>query len=271
MSTRTKPVTIGPITLGGADFVLIAGPCSIESFEQFDATSRHVLQHGASIVRGGVYKLRTKAETFQGLGPKAFDILGQVKERHRFPFIAEITDPRQLDELYSRVEAFQVGSRNMHNYELLKELGRQDKPVVLKRGFAGLISEWLNAADYVIKGGNEQLVLCERGIRTFETAYRNTFDLNAIAYLKQNCPFPIIADPSHATGQTSLVTPMALAAATAGADAIMVEVHPKPSEALSDGYQALNFADYESMVAKLRRVLTALDRPFAGLQDAGTP
>ena len=161
------------------------------------------------------------------------------------------------------VDAFQVGSRNMHNYDLLKELGRTRHPVLLKRGFSGRIDEWLMSAEYILAGGNENVILCERGIRTFETATRNTFDLNAVAYLKETCPFPVIADPSHATGKSSLVTPLALAAAAAGADGIMVEVHPEPAKALSDGFQALDYSQFENLMHRLERLLGALDRPLA--------
>ena len=214
------------------------------------------------MLRGGMFKLRTSPETFQGMGQSAFSIVQEVKNKIGLPFISEITDPRQVGDFIDLVDVFQVGSRNMHNYALLKELGQVNKPVLLKRGFSGLISEWLLSAEYVVKHGNPNVVLCERGIRTFETATRNTFDLNAIAFIKQHSHFPIIADPSHATGETSLVTPMALAAAAAGADGIIVEVHPNPSVALSDGQQALTFSLYQNLMQKLERLLTAIDRPL---------
>ena len=176
------------------------------------------------------------------------------------PFISEITDPRQIADMMDFVDVFQVGSRNMHNYALLKELGQTDKPVLLKRGFAGTIKEWLLAADYVVKGGNENVALCERGIRTFETATRNTFDINAIAYIKQNSSFPVIADTSHGTGETSLVTPVALASAAAGADGLLIETHPNPAEAQSDGFQALNFDQFEDLMTSLPKVLEAVGK-----------
>ena len=184
----------------------------------------------------------------------------------KLPFISEVTDPRQIGDLDGVVDAFQVGSRNMHNYALLKELGFTNKPILLKRGFSGLIDEWLWAADYIVKGGNDQVILCERGIRTFETKTRNTMDLNAIAYIKRYSDFPVLADPSHGTGNTELVEPLALAAAAAGADGLIVEVHPNPSEALSDGYQAQTFDQFSGMTKKIGRVLNSLDRNLSFIE-----
>ena len=257
---KTKPVKIGNIEVGGPQFTVIAGPCSIESNEQFLSTAKSVLESGAYLLRGGVFKLRTSPNSFQGLGHNAFQIVRDVKTKTNAPFITEVTDPRQIGDLDSLVDAFQVGSRNMHNYELLKELGKTDKPIILKRGFSGLIKEWILAAEYIKNNGNENVVLCERGIRSFDQTTRNTFDLNAVAYIKQNTDFPILADPSHATGIKELVTPMSLAAIAAGADGIMVEVHPNPSEALSDGFQALTFSDFKFLMAKIKKLLPALDR-----------
>jgi 3-deoxy-7-phosphoheptulonate synthase len=238
----------------------MAGPCSIESEKQFRETAEHVKTYGAHILRGGMYKLRTSPESFQGLGSDAFGLVKRIKSEVGMPFISEVTDPRQIADMMNFVDVFQVGSRNMHNYALLKELGQTDKPVLLKRGFAGTIKEWLLAAEYVCKGGNENVALCERGIRTFETATRNTFDINAIAYIKQHSQFPVIADTSHGTGETSLVTPVALAAAAAGADGLIVETHPNPSEAQSDGFQALNFDQFQSLMESLPKVLEAVGR-----------
>lgn len=256
----SKVVKIGNQSIGGDKFTVIAGPCSIESEEQMLETSKFVKENGATILRGGIFKLRTKPDTFQGLGAGAFSTVKRAKQETGLSFVSEVTDPRQLSDLYDLVDAFQVGSRNMHNYELLKELGNMDKPVILKRGFSGLIKEWLHATEYIAKNGNEHVVLCERGIRTFEDATRNTFDLNAVAYLKEVCDFPIIADPSHATGKTSLVTPMALAAAAAGADGIMVEVHPNPSVAKSDAFQALNFSEFENLMKKINQLLPVVEK-----------
>lgn len=260
MKSSTSPVQVGPYSIGNSEFVVMAGPCSIESLEQFEKTAEFVRAKGASILRGGMFKLRTSPETFQGMGRDAFSIAKEVKSKTGMPFISEITDPRQVSDFAELVDIFQVGSRNMHNYALLKELGSVQKPVLLKRGFSGLISEWLLSAEYILKHGNPNVVLCERGIRTFENSTRNTFDINAIAFIKQNSPFPIIADPSHGTGVRSLVAPVALAAAAAGADGIIVEVHPEPETALSDGFQALTFPMFESLMSQLERILHAVDR-----------
>lgn len=260
---NTVPVAIGPYLVGGHDFAVVAGPCSIESRDQFLMTGQAVRDAGAIMLRGGMFKLRTDPKSFQGLGQDAYSVAKDVKSRLGMPFISEVTDIREIEPMLNVVDVFQVGSRNMHNYALLKELGQAGKPILLKRGFSALIKEWLLAAEYLEKHGNSQIVLCERGIRTFETATRNTFDLNAIAYIKQTTGLPVIADPSHATGARELVTPMALAAAAAGADGIIVEVHPKPAEALSDGFQALTFADFKDLMWQLERVLTALDRGVA--------
>lgn len=260
MISNTRPVRVGNLDVGNGQFSVIAGPCSLESLQQFQTTADAVKSAGATILRGGMFKLRTLPSSFQGLGEEAFAIAREVKKRTGLPFVSEITDPRQMADMADVVDMFQVGSRNMHNYALLKELGRTEKPVLLKRGFSGLIKEWLAAAEYITSHGNPNVILCERGIRTFETATRNTLDLNAVAYIKQNSSFPVIVDPSHGTGQTSLVAPMALAAAAAGADGIMVEVHPEPGQALSDGFQALDVPGFQKMMQQLEAVLNALDR-----------
>lgn len=260
MLTLTKPIEVGPYNIGNGEFAVIAGPCSIESEEQFFKTGQFVRSHSASLLRGGLFKLRTSPESFQGHGQSAYEIATKVKTQLGMPFVSEITDPRQIEEMESVVDMFQVGSRNMHNYALLKELGQTKKPVLLKRGFAGLINEWLLAAEYIVKHGNPNVILCERGIRTFETATRNTLDLNAVAYIKARTHLPIIADPSHGTGMSDLVIPMARAAFAAGADGIMVEVHPEPAKALSDGFQALTFEMFESMMDQLQKMSIALDR-----------
>jgi 3-deoxy-7-phosphoheptulonate synthase len=260
MNHRTRPVKVGTSVIGAGQFSVFAGPCSVESQEQFSQTAKFVKNHGAVGLRGGVFKLRTNPNSFQGLGSDAYEIIKSVKADSGLPFVSEITDPRQIADLEPIVDMFQVGSRNMHNYALLKELGQVKKPVMLKRGFSALIKEWLLAADYLVKSGNDQVILCERGIRTFETGTRNTFDINAIVVAKLTSPFPVIADPSHGTGDANLVGPVALAAAAAGADGLLVEVHPKPAEALSDGYQSLNFEQFDSMMTKLDKVLQALGR-----------
>lgn len=263
MAKRTVPVKIGQQVIGGAEFAVIAGPCSIESAEHFREVATRVQQSGAVLLRGGMFKLRTSPDSFQGLGPDAYQLVKKIKQEVGLGFVSEVTDPRQIDAFAPLVDAFQVGSRNMHNYDLLKELGRTRIPVLLKRGFSGLIKEWLLAAEYIIRGGNDQVVLCERGIRTFETATRNTFDLNAVAYIKEHTHFPIIADPSHATGESALVAPMALAAAAAGADGLMIEVHPRPQEALSDGFQALTYSQFDQLMIQLSQLLPVVGREMA--------
>lgn len=263
MKHKFNVVKVGPSTVGGGPFSVWAGPCSVESLEQFSLTARKVKEQGGAGLRGGLFKLRTDPRAFQGLGREAFEIAKQVKASVGLPFVSEITDPRQIADFLDVVDAFQVGSRNMHNYALLKELAQVDKPILLKRGFAASFKEWMLAADYLVQGGNEKIILCERGIRTFETSTRNTFDVNSIALAKQETPFPVLADPSHGTGVASLVTPISLAAAAAGADGLLVEVHPEPSQAKSDGYQSLSFPQFEDLMARLPKLLAALDRKMA--------
>ncbi len=263
MKHNSKPVKIGSQTLGDGSFSVWAGPCSIESPEQFSATAQEVKRAGGCGLRGGLFKLRTNPDSFQGLGRDAFEMVKRVKQETGLPFISEITDPRQINDFMDVVDAFQVGSRNMHNYSLLKELGGIRRPVLLKRGLAATFKEWVLAAEYLVKGGNDQVILCERGIRTFETSTRNTFDLNSVALAKAELPFPVLADPSHGTGIAQLVPPMALAAAAAGADGLLIEVHPNPSLALSDGYQSLNFDQFNQLMIQIPKLLQALDRKLA--------
>lgn len=253
-------VEIGNIQIGGPRFTVIAGPCSIESEQQLLSTAQAVKSSGASVLRGGIWKMRTSQKSFQGLGQESFAFIKKTKEQVGMPLISEVTDIRQIEEVAPLVDAYQVGARNMHNYSLLKELGRQPKPVLLKRSFSGFVDEWLKAADYVLAGGNTQVILCERGIRTFETATRNTLDLNAVVYVKKHSQLPVIVDPSHAVGIADLVPQLCYAAAAAGADGLIVEVHPKPSEALSDGDQALTFEAFDKTMKQLEKVLHAFDR-----------
>ena len=253
-------VEIGKIQVGGPRFTVIAGPCSIESESQFQETAQAVKNSGASILRGGIWKMRTSQKAFQGLGTESFEFIQKVKEQVNLPLISEITDIRQIEEVSHLVDAYQVGARNMHNYSLLKELGRQSKPVLLKRSFSAFIDEWLKAADYITSAGNSQVILCERGIRTFETAICNTLDLNAVVYAKIHSGLSVIVDPSHAVGISDLVPQLCYAAAAAGADGVMVEVHPKPTEALSDGAQSLNLETFDKTMKQLEKVLFAFDK-----------
>ena len=247
-----KSVGIGPFTVGSSTFTIIAGPCSIESEEQFIPTARSVLNHGASIIRGGIYKMRTQPDSFQGLRDEAIPLVQKMKQETGAPFISEISDPRQIEKLLLVVDCFQVGSRNMYNYELLKELGKQDRPVLLKRSFSALVEEWVKAAEYIVVNGNENVILCERGIRCFEGPMRNTLDLSAVAYVKKHFPYPVIVDPSHGTGRQEIIAPMSKAAVACGADGLIVEVHPHPQEALSDGFQSLTPEAFKDLTTQLQ-------------------
>lgn len=256
-------ITIGHLTFDPQKFYVIAGPCSIESPEQFEKTSLFVRDHGASILRGGIYKMRTNPNSFQGVGAEALSWICDIKNQLEMPLLSEVTDPRQIPAFEKYVDGYQVGSRNMYNYELLKDLGQLRKPVLLKRGFSALLDEWTNAAKYITNGGNESVLFCERGIRTFETKMRNTLDLASVAYLKLNSPYPVIVDPSHGTGARELIIPMACAAIAAGANGIMVEVHPNPEKALSDGFQALDFNHFENLMLQIEPFIKATGKTLA--------
>lgn len=249
-----------PLEFGGRNIPVIAGPCALESQEQMLMTASGVKNCGASILRGGIYKMRTNPNSFQGLGDKAFGFINQVKAAVQMPLISEVVDPRQISEMLGSVDIFQIGSRNMYNYALLKEIAKTDKPVVLKRGFSATIEEWLNAADYILQGGNQNVILCERGIRSFDTTTRNTLDLNAVAYIKAHTKFPILVDPSHGTGRPELIAPMAAAAIAAGADGLMIEVHIEPKKSLSDAFQALSIEQFAEVMKLCRSVAAACGR-----------
>jgi 3-deoxy-7-phosphoheptulonate synthase len=239
--------------IGGEHFSLIAGPCTVESREQTLTTARIVRDGGASLFRGGVYKPRTSPYAFQGLGEAGLRILAEAKEETGMPVVSELMDARDLEPLLEVVDVIQVGARNMQNYPLLSEIGRAGRPVLLKRGLSSTLEELLMAAEYILKEGNPNVLLCERGIRTFETAYRFTLDLTAIPVLKEMTHLPVIVDPSHAAGRRALVEPLSLAAAAAGADGIIVEVHPHPEEAICDGPQQLYAADFADYAAKVEQ------------------
>jgi 3-deoxy-7-phosphoheptulonate synthase len=233
--------------LGGERFAVIAGPCTVESREQTLETARIVRDAGASFFRGGAYKPRTSPYAFQGLGQEGLRLLAEAKAQTGLPIVTEVMDVRDLDQVLEVADVVQIGARNMQNYPLLSEVGRSGRPALLKRGLSSTLEELLMAAEYILKEGNEAVILCERGIRTFETAYRFTLDLMAIPVLKELSHLPVIVDPSHAAGRRDLVTPLSLAAAAAGADGIIVEVHPRPEQAICDGPQALaadEFANY---------------------------
>jgi 3-deoxy-7-phosphoheptulonate synthase len=237
--------------VGGDSFTLIAGPCAVESREQTLATARIVCDAGASFLRGGAYKPRTSPYAFQGLGREGLRLLAEAKSETGLPIVTELIDVRDLDQVLEVADVVQIGARNMQNYPMLAEVGRSGRPALLKRGLSSTLDELLMAAEYILSEGNPSVILCERGIRTFETAYRFTLDLMAVPVLKQRSHLPVIVDPSHAAGRRDLVLPLSLAAAAVGADGIIVEVHPNPDEAICDGPQSLradDFAEYARAV-----------------------
>lgn len=258
----TRRVRLGNVEFGH-DFVVIAGPCALETQEQVDAAAHAVRSAGAHALRGGAFKPRTSPYTFQGLGEDGLKMLTDAGRKVRLPVVSEIMDAAQLPTILEFVDVLQVGARNMQNFSLLRALSKVDRPVLLKRGFGSTIDEWLLAAEYLLDGGNDQVVLCERGIRSFDNTLRNTLDLAGMAYVKQRVKLPVIVDPSHSTGMSSLVTPMALAAAAAGADGLLVEVHPTPETALCDGPQALRPSEFEAMMKGVSAVLAATGRKLA--------
>ncbi|WP_224366526.1 3-deoxy-7-phosphoheptulonate synthase [Hyalangium versicolor] len=253
-------ITVGRVEIGGPGFVVMAGPCAVEDAEQTEQSAAAVAAAGAHVLRGGAFKPRTSPYAFQGLGEPGLHLLAEAGRRHGLPLISEVMDTAQIPLLMEYSDILQVGARNMQNFSLLRALGKVRKPVLVKRGLAATIEEWLLAAEYVLDGGNEQVLLCERGIRTFETAMRNTLDLAAVTYVKQRSHLPVIVDPSHATGHPGLVVPMSLAAAAAGADGLLVEVHPWPERALCDGAQALTPERFQDLMNRLPAVLGAVDR-----------
>ncbi|MGZ6272480.1 MAG: 3-deoxy-7-phosphoheptulonate synthase, partial [Candidatus Limnocylindrales bacterium] len=234
------------------ELVIAAGPCAVESLEQTLIVARKVKQAGARILRGGAFKPRTSPYAFQGLGVEALRYLAEARELTGLPVITEVMEPSQVEVVNRYADILQIGTRNMQNYSLLTAVGRVAKPVMLKRGYGATIEEWLMAAEYVISSGNPNVILCERGIRTFETSTRNTMDLTAVPLLHHLTHLPVIVDPSHATGKRWLVKPLAMAGVAIGADGVMVEVHPHPEEALSDGEQSLTFEGFGDMMAALR-------------------
>jgi 3-deoxy-7-phosphoheptulonate synthase len=250
--------------VGGGHFGLIAGPCTVESRGQTLTTARAVRDAGAGLLRGGAYKPRTSPYTFQGLGRPALDILAEAREETGLPIVTEVMEIRQLDDVLEVADVIQVGARNMQNFDLLREVGRLDRPVLLKRGVSSTVEEWLLSAEYVAKEGNDQVMLCERGIRTFETATRSTLDISAVPVVKGLSSLPVIVDPSHAAGKRDLILPLARAAVMAGADGLIVEVHPSPETALCDGPQALHADRFAEWVADVRRCVDLMGKVMAG-------
>jgi len=253
-------VSVDGVAVGGHDFVVMAGPCSVESSEQLLDTARHIVAQGASILRGGAFKPRTSPYSFQGLGEEGLRILLAAKRETGLPIVTEVMAPELVPLVGKYADILQVGARNMQNYALLEAVGKTRQPVLLKRGLMSKVEELLLAAEYIMSNGNGQVMLCERGIRTFETATRNTLDISAIPVIKEMSHLPVIVDPSHATGRRFAVAAAARAAVAAGADGIIVEVHPAPDEALSDGDQSLTFGEFDAMMADLRPIAEAVGR-----------
>lgn len=260
-------VDVNGLKIGGNSVVVIAGPCSIESLDQALEIARYVKDLGAAIFRGGAFKPRTSPYSFQGLGIEGLKILSKVRDEVGLPVVTEVMDTRDIDVVLKYSDILQVGARNMQNFPLLKELGRVRAPILLKRGFMSTVEEWLLAAEYIALGGNDQIILCERGIRTFEKVTRNTLDLSCIPVVKRICRLPVITDPSHATGVRELVKPMALASIAAGADGVMVEVHSNPDKALSDGFQSLTFSGFKELMEDLVKISKAIGKGIVRCLD----
>jgi 3-deoxy-7-phosphoheptulonate synthase len=253
-------VKIGDIEIGGPHIVVMAGPCSVESREQIEETARIVAENGAQILRGGAFKPRSSPYSFQGMGEEGLKLMRDAAERHGLLIVSEVMDATQIPLLTKYADILQVGARNMQNFNLLRDVGKAERPVLLKRGIAATIEELLLAAEYVMSAGNYQVMLCERGIRTFETATRNTMDVSAIPVVKKLSHLPMIGDPSHGTGRRDMVLPLARAAVAAGADGLLVEVHQDPDHALSDGAQTLTPAQFAEMMQQVRSVAAAVGR-----------
>ncbi len=251
------------LAIGGKEFVVVGGPCSVESREQICETAVAVKEAGARLLRGGAYKPRTSPYSFQGMEEEGLKLLAEAREITGLPIVTEVVNPRDVELVARYADVMQVGARNTQNFALLKLLGQLDKPILLKRGMATTIQEFLMSAEYVLSEGNRRVILCERGIRTFETATRNTLDISAVPVLKQQTHLPVMIDPSHATGHASLIAPMSYAAAAAGADGLLVEVHPCPEKAASDGPQSLRPADFHAMMKKLREFVKVAERTMA--------
>jgi 3-deoxy-7-phosphoheptulonate synthase len=265
LASRTfKPedtvITLDDVRIGGDEVIVMAGPCSAETEEQVHATAAAVKRAGAKVLRGGAFKPRSSPYTFQGLGEQGLQLLRAAANAHNLKLISEVMDANQIELIGRYADIYQVGARNMQNFTLLRELGHTRKPVMIKRGLSATIEEWLMSAEYVLSGGNTDVILCERGIRTFETATRNTLDVSAIPVVKQLCHLPVIADPSHGTGRRDKVAAMARAAVAAGADGLIIEVHNDPDHALSDGAQSMFPSQFDRLMAELRIIAPAIGR-----------
>jgi 3-deoxy-7-phosphoheptulonate synthase len=253
-------VRVGPVQFGSGSFVVISGPCAVEGEEQLMKAAQAARDYGARILRGGAFKPRTSPYSFQGLGEEGLKLLALAREKTGLPVVTEVVDPRHVVMVAEYVDMLQVGARNMQNFLLLKEVGAQDKPVLLKRGLSNTIEEMLMAAEYVVRGGNKKVVLCERGIRTFEPLTRNTLDLSSIPLVKISSHLPIIVDPSHATGKREIISALARGSMAVGADGVMVEMHPEPIAALCDGQQSLDIGQFSELMDQLRKLAPAMGR-----------
>ncbi|MCD5407192.1 MAG: 3-deoxy-7-phosphoheptulonate synthase [Desulfotomaculum sp.] len=261
-------IKVGNALFGSNQFVVIAGPCAVENEDQINTAARRARAAGATILRGGAFKPRTSPYSFQGLEEEGLKYLSKAAHDNNMACVTEVIDLTSLEKSINYVDMLQVGARNMQNFQLLRAVGRSDKPVLLKRGLSATIEEWLMAAEYIMSEGNANIVFCERGIRTFETYTRNTLDLSAVPSIQKLSHLPIIVDPSHATGKHEMIAPMAKAALAAGADGIMVEMHPEPTKALCDGPQSLAPAEFDQLMKELQRLATAMDREIASGNNA---
>jgi len=253
-------VKVGNLEIGAGRLIIMAGPCAVESKKQLEEATRIVKNAGASVLRGGAFKPRSSPFSFQGLEKTGLEYLVEVKKKYDIPVVTEVVDPHQVELVAQYADILQVGTRNMQNFSLLTEIGRIKHPVILKRGLANTVTEWLTAADYLLAGGNESVILCERGIRTFEDSTRFSIDISSIPVVKKFSHLPIIVDPSHAAGHYSLVPALARAAIAAGADGLLIEVHPNPKEALVDGLQSLTPSDFKRLMGELKLIAEALGR-----------
>ncbi len=256
-------IKVGDVVIGGDELIVIAGPCAVETENQVISTAKLVKEAGASILRGGAFKPSTSPYQFRGLGKEGLEILAKARAETGLPLITEVLTPNDVELVARYADILQIGARNMQNFTLLDEVGKTKKPVMLKRGMSATIQEWLLSAEYILSQGNRQVMLCERGIRTFETYTRNTLDISAIPVVKKLSHLPVIADPSHGTGKWYLVTPLALASVAAGADGLMIEVHPNPDQALKDGAQSLTFESFQQLMTQLAPVASSVQRKLS--------
>jgi len=263
--TSPSIIDLGNCTIGGEELVVMAGPCAVESKAQLFASADSVQLGGATVLRGGAYKPRTSPYSFQGLEEEGLQYMKEAKEKTGLSIVCEVTSIQAVNTASNYVDILQIGARNMQNFELLKAAGKTNLPVLLKRGLCATIEEWLNAAEYIMSEGNQNVILCERGIRTYETATRNTLDISAIPVIKSKSHLPIIVDPSHASGKKEYIASLSKAAIAAGADGLMIEVHPNPKEALSDGPQSLNPQEFKSLMDELKVIAAACNKRIGTL------